>query len=630
MLDMSTIITIDFETEPIKRRPEYPPRPVGVAIKHGSAPGRYYAWGHPTNNNATERDAAWALEAALMSDQPLLFHNARFDVDVLETFFDLRVNWANVHDTEPLLFLRDPGAPTFSLKPSAEAILGEAPSERDELIAWLIEHQPVEGRRLGTARGANYAGAYVCLAPGDLAGRYAVGDVDRTYALFCRVFPEIVERGMLEAYERERRLWPVLLDMERRGVPVDLERLTSDVAVYDDALRRAELWIVQRLGGNSSLNIASGQQLAEALIAAGLAARESFPRTKSGQLSTTKTAIDAVVIDAQVAAMLRYHSALGKSLSTFLKPWLETATKSGGRIFTEWHSTRNSHSERVYGARTGRLSSTPNLQNASRAYADLFAEVPAPIELPPLPEVRAYLVAGDGRTLTDRDYSQHEIRVLAHFEDGRLADQYNEDPWTDLHEFAAGLLTKALRTREVTRKVAKTIGLGLIYGMGAGKLAEQLEISVNEARQLKDAYLNALPGIREIYTETKRRAAMQLPIRTWGSREYYCEPPKLNSAGGRMTFEYKMPNALIQGSSADITKEALIQFYNVKRESWHVLYLIHDELVVSVPAEDVDEAMRTLREAMENIDLDVPLLSEGKTGPTLQALRAYDKRGVRV
>lgn len=639
-IDYDRVITIDFETEPIAKRPEYPPKPVGVAIKWGPDRGHYYAWGHPTGNNATEIEAGQELANAYNSGFPLLFHNCRFDLDVCETHFGLETPWDRVHDTEPLLFLRDPYAPTYSLKPSAESILGDAPEERDAVIDWLIEHQPVEGKRLGKAKGKNYAGAWVCKVPGDLAGEYAVGDVDRTYDLWLKVAPEIQARGMWEAYERERALWPVLLGMERHGVRVDWELLNEDVEKYLAVMTALDVWIRNRLGvlqldrlGRHYLNIDSGRQLAAAIQEAGLADLSAWPRTKkSGELSTAVAVIDEVLTDRQLAAALRYRSAVVKSLNTFMEPWLATANRSGGRIFTAWHSTRHDHGSGVNGARTGRLSSSPNFQNASNKYRPMWRseETPdlpeMPFELPPPPLVRSYLLPEEGHVFIGRDYSQQEPRMLAHFEPGPLEQQYQADPWTDLHSFATGLLEHALPGRVVTRKEAKTVGLGLMYGMGVGKLAENTGLTVNEAKRLKAAYLNAVPELRGIYQETKIRAQLKEPIRTWGGREYYCEPPK-KIDGVLRSFEYKMPNSLIQGSGSDVTKTATIQFARAKKETWHISLLIHDEIIASVPVAEAAEAMEVLRVSMETINVDVPLVTEGKVGGNFQEMRDYDKKG---
>ena len=198
------MITIDFETQAIEERPKYPPEPVGVAIKYESNPSRYYAWGHPTGNNCTRAEAMTALERAWLSGEDLLFHNAKFDMDVAEIRCDMpRLAWDQVHDTMFLAFLADPHSSTISLKPLAERYLGLPPEEQDEVAGWLRAH--------GVITAKQGPGAFISQAPGDVAGRYACGDVDRTHALFQLLHKKIVDAGMEKAYDRERRLLPILL-----------------------------------------------------------------------------------------------------------------------------------------------------------------------------------------------------------------------------------------------------------------------------------------------------------------------------------------------------------------------------------------------------------------------------------
>jgi len=174
-------VTIDFETQAIARRPDYPPRPVGVAIKYPGHPGRYLAFGHPSGNNATEEEARQELARAWEYPGGLLFHNAKFDVDVAEAHLGVpRLPWTSYHDTMFLLFLENPHAPSFGLKPSVERLLGLAPEEATDLQEWIV--------RAGHAvKGAKGWGAHISKAPGDLVGTYAVGDVERTEGLFQRL-----------------------------------------------------------------------------------------------------------------------------------------------------------------------------------------------------------------------------------------------------------------------------------------------------------------------------------------------------------------------------------------------------------------------------------------------------------
>jgi DNA polymerase I-like protein with 3'-5' exonuclease and polymerase domains len=207
-------------------------------------------------------------------------------------------------------------------------------------------------------------------------------------------------------------------------------------------------------------------------------------------------------------------------------------------------------------------------------------------------------------------------------------DKYLEDPWIDFHDYAKAELEKMGKFYD--RKPVKNTNLGLIYGMGVGKLAERNGMTVEEAAELKKAILQLYPGLKQMYQDMKLRAKSGQPIRTWGGREYYCEEPKLIN-GRIQEFDYKLVNVLIQGSAADCTKQAIINFYEAKKPQWKIILIVHDQITVSVPKKEVHEAMEVLRVQMERVEFDVPILSEGAVSDTnWDDLRDYDKRGRRV
>ena len=246
-----------------------------------------------------------------------------------------------------------------------------------------------------------------------------------------------------------------------------------------------------------------------------------------------------------------------------------------------------------------------------------------------LPKVRSYITPFKGEVLIDRDYSQQEPRILAHFDGGKILDKYFEDPWTDFHNSAKEELERSGKYYD--RKPVKNTNLGIIYGMGVGKMAEKNDMSVEEAKSLKKAILQLYPGIKEMYAEMKHRAKAGDPIRTWGGREYYCEESEI--VQGRLReFDYKMVNVLIQGSAADCTKEAIIRTYEafkkVSNSEWRILLNVHDQLTSSVPKKDVKRAMELKRQCMESVEFDVPILSKGDTSTTnWDELKPYDRKG---
>ena len=623
---------VDFETLGINGRPLYPPAPVGVSVKLPGKPARYYAFGHAEGNNATWGEARAAVAEAYAAKDGVLFQNGKFDLDVAEVHMGLDLPpWTRVHDTMFLLFLDDPHQKELGLKPSAERLLGEPPEERDEVVDWLIANQPVPGAKITKSRISEHAaGRYIAYAPAELVGRYANGDTDRTWKLFQLLYPRIVERGMLAAYNRERELMPILLEMERQGIAVDLPRLRADVALYKGAHAKLAAWIRKRLK-TPELNIDSGDELIEALLKTRKVDESQLLLTKTGKYSTSKDGLIAAVSDKQLLSVLQYFSQLSTCLRTFMEPWLATAEASGGLIFTTWNQTKSPKGADSVGTRTGRLSSTPNFQNIPKEFKALFkhedVKLPAaPFELPPLPKVRSYIVPFEGEVFIDRDYSQQEPRILAHFDGGQLMDKYIENPWIDFHDYAKAELANMGKFYD--RKPVKNTNLGLIYGMGVPKLAAKNDMSVLEAGELKKAILMLYPGLKEMYGDMKARASLNLPVRTWGGREYYCEPPRV--VDGRLRqFDYKLVNVLIQGSAADCTKEAIIRYHRAKSKEARIVLNVHDQITASVPKSQLMLQMETMRVAMEGIEFDVPMLSEGAVSETnWDELQDYDKKGV--
>jgi len=610
-------VAIDFETCAITPRPNYPPKPVGVAIQYPGQRGHYLAFGHPAQNNSTEAQAREELSRAWAHPGGILCHNAKFDYDVATTHMDMpALPWQQIHDTMFLLFLSDPHAPSFALKASSERLLGLPAEEANDLREWLVGAGIV-------SKGMKGWGAFISKAPGDLAGHYAVGDVERTQGLFRLLFPEIVDRQMIEAYDRERELMLILLDNERRGIPVDHLRLAADVKSYVDVQFKLENWIRQTLQA-PHLNLDANKSLIEALDRAGMINLKLLSLTTTGKQKSDKGSLEHAVTNATLKASLAYRGSLKTCLGTFMDPWLVQAEATGGRIHTSWSQIKNFEKGKASGAVTGRLSSSPNFQNIPGGFPEFFPEgVEAPFSLPPLPQVRSYILPEEGHALIDRDYSQQELRILAEYAGGGLFEAYESNPKLDLHEMVRAKLSEMLGYR-LDRKPVKTVVFGLIYGMGIAKMAQSGGVDFDTARTIKNGVLALFPGIQEINQTMKTKAERHQPMRTWGGREYYCEPPKVIEEVLK-TFEYKMINVLIQGSAADCTKAAVINYYRAPHVG-RLLLTVHDEILLSVPQSEVDREMKALREAMAGVAFDIPMLSDGKWGSNWGSLLAYEDR----
>lgn len=613
-----TPITIDFETEAIERRPKYPPVPVGFSIlPPGARKGTYHRWGHPTGNNTTKQAARAVLLDAWKSGQPLLFHNGKFDVDVAEEHMGCpRLPWERYHDTLYLLFLHDPHATSLSLKPAAERLLGMAPEERDAVADWLIDNKIIK------KQSRSKAGAFICMAPGDIVAPYADGDVLRTRRLFDFLYPDIVKRGMGEAYDRERRLMPILLDNEKIGIRADERKLAQDLKHYEEATIIVDNWLRKRLKAKD-MNVDSDAEVAEALERNNIITE--WVQTPSGKNSVAKKNLTLDKFkDKRVAHALGYRNRLATCMGTFMRPWLEMAQQSGGMIYTNWNQVRQSHGNDGFaGARTGRMSSSPNFQNIPKSFEgkDDGYMHPSHLTIPELPLMRQYILPDKGQVFCHRDYNQQELRILGHFEDDSLCAEYNAQPRMDIHTFVQEQI-KEIYGLEISRSSTKILNFGMIYGMGLGKLAMGMKTTVDEAKKIKAAQLQAIPGLKTLAKSISQRGKDGLAIRTWGGREYYCEPPKIID-GRKQTFEYKLLNYLIQGSAADCTKEAVIRYHDEKKRNGRFLVTVHDEINLSVPKAHVKTEMALLRKVMQSVEFDVPMLSDGKTGTNWSTLKAF-------
>ena len=609
-------VVVDFETEAIAPRPAYPPKPVGVAIAAPGKAPRYYAWGHPTGNNCTAAQGKAALAAVWK--RPLLFHNAKFDVDVAVTHLGLPMpSWDLIHDTLYLLFLDDPHALSLSLKTASERLLGMPPEEQDAVKEWLLANGIIKSMK------QKDAGAYIAKAPGGLVGEYAVGDVVRTDKLFQLLHAKVCGAGMEQAYDRERRLMPILLQNERDGMRVDVAGLERDIKAFTAAQEKADAWLRKRLEA-PTMNLDADEEVASALDKLDLITEWRLtPKRKEKSVSKKYLTPDKFK-DTQVASVLGYRNRLGTVLSMSMRPWLEQALAGHGYITTEWNQVRQEHgNDGKRGTRTGRLSCS-RFQNITKDFADKDDGYVHPkfLKVPELPLVRKYILPDEGEVFYHRDLSQQELRLLGHFEDGKLCAAYNADPKLDVHTYV-GELIESIMGLKLGRRVVKQMNFGKVYGMGAPGLMEKLKCSREEAEQFIAAHRKALPDVRALENDIKYKARMNEPIRTWGGRLYYCEAPKLIK-GIMRSFEYKLLNYLIQASAADWTKEACIR-YDSMRKHGRFLVTVHDEINISVPERHLKSEAKILKEAMENMPLDVPMLSDAKVGPSWGELKKVEE-----
>lgn len=588
------LVALDFESHGIEDRPKYPPIPVGVAIYRDNGTPTYLAWGHPTQNNCTEAYATDKLKEILaVEEDEFIFHNAPFDCAILEERLGLTVPWERVHDTMVLAFLQDPFG-ELSLKSLAAQWLQMPPDERDAVKDWLIKN--------GKCRDVKGWGAFICEAPGELVGTYAIGDVVRTLQLFKLLHEYAVATDMVGAYKREIALMPHVLKMEQRGLNLDGKALNEDVDYYFTALDDLDQAICAILG--KQVDVDSNAQLADAIEEAGMS--KGFATTPTGLRSTAKESLIGAVNDPTLLGHLLVRGSVATCLRTFMTNWLEQYNKHG-RLYVKWNQVRN-YSDT--GARTGRISSSPNLQNIPVEWEGLRAQLTKiGYNLPfPLPQVRKYIIPDEGKVFGDRDYSAQELRLLTHFAPGKLLAELEIDPEADIHQIAA-------KIAGISRKEAKTLAFAVLYGAGVGKIAESLHMTVAEATRVKEQYLKALPEIKALTKRVQDAGKNRSFITTLGGRQYYAQKPAVVK-GQWKSFEYKLTNYLIQGSAADATKQAMLNYCS-KTVHGELMLTVHDELVFQVDAEHLEAEQKLLEECMNSSfqeTLRYKVISTGSTG----------------
>lgn len=608
-MELKKVFFPDFETFGIESRPKYPPKPVGLAIQVPGHTPFYHAWGHPTHNNSSMDDARRHYVGLIRDGWIPCFHHAGFDLDVMETH--MGVAWpAYHHDTLLLAFLDDPRSNTFSLKPLCEKLLNEPPTERDELRDWICRNVP-EAKRSKTKWGA-----YIALAPGDLVGRYAKGDVSRTAKLYKMYLKTVLaDSRLVRAYDRERKLTRLLVRMERRGIPVATKRLEADIPGYEKTLKTMEgtlkKWLKVPRHQLDEFTW-SGDMLADALERVG-AVKEWIMTDPSqahpnGQRSTSVDSLREVEATPKIVNALERRSQLQTFLSTFMRPWRDQGRANKNRFYARYNQVRQDYhggGARQVGTETGRLSMTPNLQNAPRKVED-----------PKMPVVRDYIVPGSSKLcIIKRDYGQQELRILADKEGGPFLAKYLANPKIDAHTAVKELIYELVHI-ELDRRPVKDLNFGLIYGMGLAKLALKIGKSPKETRILYRAHQAALPGVKKLKEELEALAKAGEPLYTWGGRRYYCEAPKFVKKFNRvMDFGYKQLNTYVQGSAADCTKQAMVNYMEAGHDDmWPLILQVHDELLTLAEWGDRMKAHKALEGCMLDVDFKVPMLSDGSTG----------------
>ena len=564
---------------------------VGVSLS--IEPGRacYVPLGHrpPDGDLIGEVAAQIPLAEALGVLKPMLEdpsvmkvgQNLKYDMLVLARApYDIRI--VPFDDTMLMSFVLDAGSHGHGM---------------DELAALHLGHTTISIKELiGTGKSQ----ITFDRVPVEKAGIYAAEDADITLRLDQTLKPKLVGEHMVSVYETlERPLAPVLVAMEGRGIKVDraeLARLSKDFA---ERIEDFEVEI-HRLAGRD-FKVGSPKQLGEILFdEMGLPGGK---KGKSGAYATGAQILEDLAAQGHdLPARVIDWRQLSKLKSTYSDALVEQINPDTGRVHTSYA---------MAGAATGRLSSTdPNLQNI-------------PIRTEEGRKIRRAFVAEPGHTLMSADYSQIELRLLAHVaEIETLAEAFRGG--ADIHALTASQVfgIPAEGMDPLMRRRAKAINFGIIYGISAFGLARQLSIPRGDAKAYIDAYFERYPGIRAYMDETTAFARAHGYVETIFGRRCHLGGINDRNPAKRGFAERQAINAPLQGSAADIVKRAMIRMQPALDEaklSARMLLQVHDELVFEVPENEIEETGAVVKRVMETatypaLELGVPLTVDVGTG----------------
>ncbi|MBV8391889.1 MAG: DNA polymerase I [Alphaproteobacteria bacterium] len=501
--------------------------------------------------------------------------NIKYDMCVFERY---GVRIGPVDDTMLLSFVLDAGKHNHGMDELAERYLGQ------------------QTIKFSDVAGAGAKQVSFDQVPIERARDYAAEDADVTLQLWAQFKPRIAQEHMVTMYETiERPLIPVLLGMEQAGIKVDAPALKTLSADFEKRLGELEKEI-HKIAGRE-FNVGSPKQLGEILFD-----EQKLPggkRNKNGSWATDASILDDLAAQGHpLPVKILEHRQLAKLKGTYTDALVRELDPKTGRVHTSYHMT---------GAATGRLASTdPNLQNI-------------PVRTEEGRKIRHAFIAEKGCKLLSADYSQIELRLLAHVADiTSLKDAFARGD--DIHAITAsemfGVPVKGMDP--LVRRRAKAINFGIIYGISAFGLANQLGIGQPEARDYIAKYFQRYPGIRDYMEITKDYARKNGYVKTPFGRKIHLRYINEKNGGLRAFAERAAINAPLQGGAADIIKRAMIRLpgaLKAARLKATMLLQVHDELLFEVPDKEIDKTKEVARKVMESAaTLSVPLVVETGVG----------------
>ncbi len=522
---------------------------------------------------------ALSLLRGLCADPSILKigHNLKYDAHVLSLEQNGGLSLTPVDDTMCLSYVLDAGR-----------------TERhglDYLALSLLDIQTIKYQDV-CGKGAKQI-SFAEVSP-EAACTYASEDADITLRLWTMLKPRLAREGMSSVYERlERPLIPILAHMEAAGIKVDTQLLHGLSQDFAGRIQILEGEIHQLAG--ETFNIASPKQLGEILFEK--LGYEGGKKSKTGAFSTGADILEDMAENGvEIARKVLDYRQLAKLKSTYTDALMASVNNRTGRVHTSFS---------MVGASTGRLSSSdPNLQNI-------------PIRTQEGRQIRGAFIARPGCKLISADYSQIELRLVAHVaQEKTMLEAFRNG--VDIHaQTASEVFGVPLDQMDAeTRRRSKAINFGIVYGISAFGLSRQLSIPQSEARDYIATYLDRFPGIRTYMNDAREFAREHLYVETLFGRRIHIEQIGASNQAMRGFSERQAINAPIQGSAADIIKRAMICLpaeLAAQGLAADMLLQVHDELIFEVPEEQAEQSVQLIKSVMENaaspvVQLSVPLV----------------------
>ena len=518
---------------------------------------------------------ALALLRDLCADPSILKigHNLKYDAHVLSLEQNGGLSLSPVDDTMCLSYVLDAGR-----------------TERhglDYLALSLLDIQTIKYQDV-CGKGAKQI-SFAEVAP-EAACAYASEDADITLRLWTMLKPRLAREGMSSVYERlERPLIPILAHMEAAGIKVNTQLLHDLSQDFAGRIKVLEDEIHQLAG--AAFNIASPKQLGEILFEK--LGYEGGKKSKTGAFSTGAEILEDMAANGiEIAKKVLDYRQLAKLKSTYTDVLMASVNKRTGRVHTSFS---------MVGASTGRLSSSdPNLQNI-------------PIRTQEGRQIRGAFIARPGYKLISADYSQIELRLVAHVaQEQTMLEAFRNG--VDIHaQTASEVFGVPLDQMDAeTRRRSKAINFGIVYGISGFGLARQLSIPQSEARDYIATYLDRFPGIRTYMNDAREFAREHLYVETLFGRRIHIEQIGASNQAMRGFSERQAINAPIQGSAADIIKRAMVclpEELSAQGLAADMLLQVHDELIFEVPEEQAEQSVQLIKSVMENAALPIVQLS---------------------